>query len=280
MTELPVKFGGRLGTVVDPKSGVQVEGHVFGDVVLRAVDETKFARFLNSVGGEVGGADAAKSMILEHASEMMRQRTAELGVMQAIDHHFADALVASANPTFHAYGAELVVREFNVNLSPESVEALKAGSQQQGHERPRRRKSYPAIRGAIGLLVLAATGAYVYSTSARPSKSPTLHSGWDGTRPYVCNGHDDVVFGGFIADLPNQTAISASEHCRLKLEGVKLTAAIAIEASGNALVVVNGGSIEGTTAAVHVSGNAHVIFKGTALKGQTASDGNGKITGP
>ena len=277
MTELAVKFGGRLRTVLDPASGVQVEGNVSGEAVVRAVDETKFASFLESVGGE----DAAKAMILEHASQMMKQRTSELGVMQAIDHHFADAVMASAHPGFHAWGAELVIRELNVNLSPETVEALRAGSRAQAHERTSpRRKKYPGIQGAIGVLILGVIGAWVYSTSHQPRLAPTLHTSWDGTRPYLCSGHDDVVFGGFVADLPNQTAISASEHCRLKLDGVKLTAATALEANGDALIVVNGGSIEGTTAAVHVSGNAHVIFKGTSVKGQTATDGNGQITGP
>jgi hypothetical protein len=275
-----MQFGGKM-VALDVKNRVPVDANVFGTATVRAVDEAKFARFLNEAGSEEAATTALKMLIFREASELMGKRTRDLGTMEAIGPDFAQALMASSAPAFREHGAELVIGELNVNLSEKTIEALKVPVQSEPHPAPATSSKSPmATVGAIALVVVAAIGSYVVKSLKSGGPKPTMHTGWDGTRPYRCNGHDDVVFGGFTVDLPNQTAISASEHCRLKLDGVKLTAATAIEASGNAVVVVNGGSIEGTTAAVHVSGNAHVIFKGTAVKGQAISTGNGSITGP
>lgn len=285
MNELTVRFGGPLWSVLDPHSGLKIEARASGDGVVRAIDEAKYASWLNALGGEAGAADAAKTLLLEHAGHVMQQRTAELGALKAVEGRgFAEALVLRANTHFKPSGAEVTIRELTVSLSPETVEALQHPpvAPQLASAPAAARNSPAAMMGVIGVLLV---GGLVTWAAAKSQKSegiatPTIHAAWDGTRAFRCGGHEEVAFGGIVSDLPTQTAIVAGEHCHLKLDGVRLTAATALEAADNAVIEVNGGTIEGTTLAAHAGGNARVVFKGVTVKGRTSTDDNGSITGP
>jgi hypothetical protein len=61
---------------------------------------------------------------------------------------------------------------------------------------------------------------------------------------------------------------------------VNLTAPKGIEAGGNAIVTVTGGSVTSTDLAAQALGNAQVTFKGTKVTGKTKALGGAKVTGP
>lgn len=124
----------------------------------------------------------------------------------------------------------------------------------------------------VGLVVL-----YAFKSSSSPS-SPTTAK-WDGKTPFTCGANDVVVINGATANLPG-TAITANGSCNLTLVNVDVTAATAIEAGGNAAVTVQGGKINGSTAAVHAGANAKVTLSGTKVTGKTQAVAAAKITGP
>jgi hypothetical protein len=75
------------------------------------------------------------------------------------------------------------------------------------------------------------------------------------------------------------TAITATGSCHLTLVDVNLSAATGIDASGSAVVTVQGGSITATSRAVHASGSAQVRVSGTRVSGKTSAEGGAKISG-
>jgi hypothetical protein len=75
-------------------------------------------------------------------------------------------------------------------------------------------------------------------------------------------------------------AITAAGNCSLTLENVDVTGTTAIDAAGNATVVVHGGKINGSAHSVYARGAAKVTLSGTKVTGKTQSLGNAKVTGP
>jgi hypothetical protein len=139
------------------------------------------------------------------------------------------------------------------------------------------------------VMVVAAIGVGIYvwleyrssNTTSTSVPGPGKTSKWDGKSPFECSGAENVVIDGVTANLPSTTAIKASANCNLTLTNVKVTSGVGIDASGNAKVVVRGGSINGTTNSIVASANAQVTVEGgaTVSGGKTKTSGNGKVNG-
>jgi hypothetical protein len=134
------------------------------------------------------------------------------------------------------------------------------------------------LAGAIVLGVVLYLRHTVHKAMTEPSASAKAAAKWDGKSPLTCSS-GEVTIEGVTAKLDG-TAITASGDCHLKLIGVDVSAAIAIEAGGNATVSIEGGSIAGTKHAVHALGNAEVKLDKTKVTGEKKKLGSAKIVGP
>ena len=141
----------------------------------------------------------------------------------------------------------------------------------------------------IGVLVIGGLGfgLYLYfqvksdsaaAGGAAASKAAAKASAWDGKSTFECKGNDIIALSSVKANVSG-TAIKASANCQLTLVGVDITSAVGIEASGNAKVTMNGGSIKATTNSVVGSAGAKVDCVGTAVTGKSKVSGGAKITG-
>jgi hypothetical protein len=146
-------------------------------------------------------------------------------------------------------------------------------------------KGYAIGCGILAVLLIAVAGVLVYllksavdtqTASTGPGGSTIVK--WDGKAPLKCGGNDNVRVEGATAKL-SATAVTASDNCHLALVGVHISAPTGIDASGNAVVTVQGGSINATGLAVHASGIAQVQVSGATVSGKTQAEGISKITG-
>jgi hypothetical protein len=86
--------------------------------------------------------------------------------------------------------------------------------------------------------------------------------------PIVCSGNDDVTLMGKTITSDDAVPIVAAGNCTMKLVGCAVSGTTALTASGNAKVVVEGGSLAGKGPAVVLSGNAQLdVSGGTKLTG-------------
>ena len=74
-------------------------------------------------------------------------------------------------------------------------------------------------------------------------------------------------------------AIRAGGNCNLTLVGMNITAPVAIEASGNARVTIQGGAINGSTHSIVARGNAQVTNLGAVITGPAQRSGNAVVNG-
>lgn len=102
---------------------------------------------------------------------------------------------------------------------------------------------------------------------------------WDGTGPLVCAGSQVLDVPPITAALASGAAIEASGNCRMTLHGVNVTAPIALRVSGNAEVIVDGGSLVGTEASIVAGANAHVVIQGATVSGAVQRTANARIDG-
>lgn len=124
------------------------------------------------------------------------------------------------------------------------------------------------------LLVVLGVGLYVWLNWDKKPDATATTAKWDGKAPYECmNGN--VKLEGVTAT----AGVKASGNCNLTLVNVKITAPVAIEASGNAKVNVTGGSLSGATNSVVADGNAQVTVAGAAVTGKAKTSANGKVVG-
>jgi hypothetical protein len=131
------------------------------------------------------------------------------------------------------------------------------------------------------VLFIGGLGLYIYRSATMaggPSSRTAAAARWDGKAPFTCAGVDNLRLEGVSARLVG-AAITASGNCHLTLVNVDVTGATGIEAGGNAVVTVQGGSVTGTTFAIHATGNAKVDVTGTRVSGKTQTTVNAKITG-
>jgi hypothetical protein len=184
----------------------------------------------------------------------------------------------------HEVQAHIHVGGLNINAS--SAHGLDtAGLQNQLKDKAKSQIVWYGIGCGILLLVIlfiGGLGIYIYRSATiagGPSGSTAVAAKWDGKSPFTCSGNDNVRLEGVTAKL-SATAITASANCHLTLVSVDVSGATGIEAGGNAVVTVQGGSITGTTFAVHATMNAKVDVTGTKVSGKTQAVGvNAKITG-
>ena len=137
-----------------------------------------------------------------------------------------------------------------------------------------------------GLLVLAIVGGVIFylkrtvkKALEQPSATAAAAQKWDGKSPLSCGGNDVITIDGITATL-DKTAVTAAGNCKLTLINVAITAPTGIDATGNANVTVQGGSITSTVLAVHAVGGAQVHLTGTKIGGKTQKLGSAVITGP
>jgi hypothetical protein len=146
-----------------------------------------------------------------------------------------------------------------------------------------------AIFAGIGLVVvlfLVGLGWWIWrkaeASMGPPQTDPKGKADvvtWDGKTPYSCGGDDHVTIKGVTANIASGTAISAGAACRLELVDVNVTAPTGLQAMGNAIIIVNGGSVTGKEFAAKALGNGQVTFKGTKVNGKTQALGKAKING-
>lgn len=103
---------------------------------------------------------------------------------------------------------------------------------------------------------------------------------WSGKETLECSGNDDMTVSGVTATIEGDTVISATGNCMLHVKQCNLKGATGIEAGGNAHVIVEQGTVEGSESAIDASGNAHVELHGTKVTGPKTRGGNAKIVGP
>ena len=160
-------------------------------------------------------------------------------------------------------------------------------------EQAKNKAKSTVIWWGIGCVILLLLGVfllglawYIYSEvdASVSGKAPTgvaEETNWDGASTFRCGGSDNLRIKGVSATLSSGTAISAGANCHLELVDVNITAPTAIQAMGNAVVTVKGGSITGEKNAASALGSGQIIFKGTTVKGEKKALGaNAKVTGP
>jgi hypothetical protein len=104
---------------------------------------------------------------------------------------------------------------------------------------------------------------------------------WDGSEPLHCGGNEDIAVTGVEAHFSAGQAIVATGNCKVRCTDCKISAPIAIEASGNAQVTIINGSVQGSAILADASGNSRVNISGNATaSGQTRQSANGKVTAP
>ena len=126
---------------------------------------------------------------------------------------------------------------------------------------------------------LAGLGIYIYMAASDTGGGPAKEATWDGKSTFTCAGNDSVKLKGVTAKLASGTAIEAGGNCNLVLEGVQITAPNGIQAGGNVVITMTGGSIDATDTAVKAMGGSKVTLSGTKVKGKKDEMG-GKIIGP
>jgi len=86
----------------------------------------------------------------------------------------------------------------------------------------------------------------------------------------VCSGNDVVSLTGKTLALPSGVPVSARDHCRLTLVACTVSGATAVEASGNARVTVQGGSVTGVGPGVSLADNAVLESSRASISGEGA----------
>ena len=132
----------------------------------------------------------------------------------------------------------------------------------------------------IGVAVYAymqmkATGSSASGGAGGAPKAAT----WDGKSEYTCGGTDNVVLDGVTANLTSGTAITVMGNCQLTLKKCHITAPIAIDATGNGQVTVEGGDIKATDTAIKAAGLAKITVNGAKVTGKVDKQGLATVTG-
>lgn len=136
------------------------------------------------------------------------------------------------------------------------------------------------VGGIITVIALAGTCAAVGAAGVAASSAPgTFGGGWDGSMPLVCSGNQQVTATGVTASFPSGTAVTAMGNCQVTLVQCTISAPMAIVTSGNAQVILQGGSVQGAAFAVNASGNSQVVSQGAQVVGAVNRAGNAQVSG-
>jgi cytoskeletal protein RodZ len=94
--------------------------------------------------------------------------------------------------------------------------------------------------------------------------------------PVVCRGNDQATITGKTLSIPTGVPVIASGNCTLRLVQCTVSGATGITASGNATVVIEGGSIAGKGPAVVLTDNATLeASSGARLTGEVTITATG-----
>ncbi len=133
--ELPnYKFGGRIGAVEDPKSGIPVETMVHGTYSLRATDPQKL--LLGLFGMQAADNDGVQRWIREHLLKVIRDRIAELLVKKkwplldvtsgAYTEEIEQEVIAGCKEHVEGYGISIIrLGNFVISIRDEDERNLK-----------------------------------------------------------------------------------------------------------------------------------------------------------
>lgn len=144
-----------------------------------------------------------------------------------------------------------------------------------------------ALIMVLGACTLTGIAGYIAFQVTRGTSAPMAGGfgnaagtvAWDGLTPLVCSGSQVLEVDAVRAVLASGAAIEASGNCRLTLRGVEATAPIALRVSGNAEVIVEGGSLVGIESAIVAAANAHVVIHGATVTGTVQRNGNARVEG-
>ena len=133
--EIPnIKFGGKIGAVEDPKSGVPVVTMVHGTFSIKVVDPQKL--ILGLVGMQASDNEAFLAWFREQTLKVIRDRIAELLVKQkwplldvtsgAYTEEIEQQVIQGVQPHVSGYGIQVVRSgNFVINISDEDRDNLK-----------------------------------------------------------------------------------------------------------------------------------------------------------
>ncbi len=133
--EIPnIKFGGKIGAVEDPKSGVPVVTMVHGTFSIKVVDPQKL--ILGLVGMQAADNEAFLSWFREQTLKVIRDRIAELLVKQrwplldvtsgAYTEEIEQQVIQGVQPHVEGYGIQVVRSgNFVINISDDDRDNLK-----------------------------------------------------------------------------------------------------------------------------------------------------------
>ncbi len=126
------------------------------------------------------------------------------------------------------------------------------------------------LAGCISALVLVlglGIGALVFHRVNRAVEGATGGAGifpsalsWNGSAPFSCGANSDVRIEGVTANLPGQTAITASLNCSVTLVDSHITAARGIDASGNGVTRLENSTLDTTGPGIVVSMNKNLVL--------------------
>ena len=147
------------------------------------------------------------------------------------------------------------------------------------------------IIGVMVMLMVLAAGGYAVYLAMNPDTSSVFDkvsipsstdASWDGRSTFVCEGHDKTTLSDVTAKLGESPAILAKDHCVLRLEGVKVSAPVALRVEGHARVTLEGCNLRGKTHAIDAAGHAVVTVEGGNLESKgvaVKADGHAKVSG-
>jgi hypothetical protein len=102
---------------------------------------------------------------------------------------------------------------------------------------------------------------------------------WDGKQPFKCTGNDNETITGVTANIASGPAITASGNCNVTFKNCTITTDKGIEASGNAVVTLEGGELKASDTAIDATGAAQVKATGAKVSGKVQTAGAAKVTG-
>ena len=102
---------------------------------------------------------------------------------------------------------------------------------------------------------------------------------WDRQSPLECTGNAVMVLEDRTLDRPFGPLFDASGHCQLRLQGIRAHAQRILVARDDAQVVISGGRLEAIGSVIEASGNAVVTVEGAELIGKQQRDGAARIEG-
>ncbi len=139
-----IKFGGPIGDIRDPETGLAIALMVYGDFSLRCVDPGKL--LLGLIGLRKSSNDEFLGWFKNQVLKVMRDRTAELCVKKkwplldvtsgAYTEELETEVIAGCKPHTESYGIEIVrFGNFTVSMKPEDEATLKKLSKDVAYSR-------------------------------------------------------------------------------------------------------------------------------------------------